>query len=92
MEEKTFQERARAAKIFKETDHENADFWSGYERGLRRLYHGERFGTPDEHVLWMSLIDDQDEARKMRGLGYRYGFAGHDITTAIKMLKERGKA
>ena len=36
----------------------------------------------------MSLIDDRDKSREMRGAGYRFGFAGHDIAAAIKMLKE----
>ena len=67
-----------------------SDFWSSYQRGLRRLYHGENFGTLEEHILWMSLTDDRDESREMRGSGYRFGFAGHDIAAAIKMLKEGG--
>ena len=79
MDKETFQEWMVAAKCIQENDKENADFWKGYQRGLRRLYHGERFGTPEEHALWMSLTNDRDESHKMRGRGYRAGFAGHSI-------------
>ena len=51
------------------------DYWSGYERGLRRAYHGERFGTTEEHNLWLSQADSDDEQRRERGQGYRDGLA-----------------
>lgn len=50
----------------------DADYMSGYMRGLRRLYHGDDFGTAEEHALWMSLAGD--ETRRDRGQGYRDGF------------------
>lgn len=50
------------------------DYWMGYQRGLRRRYHGEIFGTEDEHSLWMSLADDDTPDRINRGRGYRDGF------------------
>lgn len=28
---------------------EDSDFWAGYQKGLRRLHHGDTFGTEDEH-------------------------------------------
>lgn len=51
------------------------DYWTGYERGLRRAYYGERFGTPEEHSLWLSLVTDDDESRREKGFGYIDGFA-----------------
>ena len=48
---------------------ENIDYWAGYQRGLRRAFHGERFGTDAEHQLWLSLSDDRAEL----GRGYRDG-------------------
>jgi hypothetical protein len=51
------------------------DYWDGYERGLRRAYHGERFGSPEEHGLWLSQADSDDEQRRERGQGYRDGLA-----------------
>jgi hypothetical protein len=65
------------------------DFWSGYQRGLRRNHHGEKFGTAEEHKLWLSLADDVDPSRKMRGLGYRSGFDGQNIQQAMKILAGR---
>lgn len=32
----------------------------GYQRGLRRHYHGESFATPAEHDQWMSLGTGDD--------------------------------
>ena len=51
-----------------------ADYWHGYQRGLRRGYHGELFGTDREHELWMRLADEgTDKAERERGRGYRDG-------------------
>jgi hypothetical protein len=51
---------------------DNQEFWNAYSRGLRRLYHGEKFGTEDEHKIWMSQ-------EGLRGAGYKKGFSGSDI-------------
>ena len=48
------------------------DYGAGYRRGIRRHYHGEQFGTDDEHEQWLGLKDYQQEL----GDGYRDGFAG----------------
>jgi hypothetical protein len=53
---------------------EKPDYWQGYQRGLRRRYHGEKFGTDEEHELWMNLHEDLDPARADRGRGYRAGY------------------
>ena len=47
------------------------DYWHGYQRGLRRGFQGELFGTNDEHKVWMRLADDGvDKAARERGRGY----------------------
>lgn len=79
-----------AAKTFSELG-ENQDFWAGYMRGLRRNYHGKNFGTDEEHALWMSASESNDQSRKMRGLGYQAGFEGQNIQQAIKISGEVGK-
>ena len=50
------------------------DYWAGYQRGLRRAYHGETFGTPDEHAVFMAAADAPDTTRAELGRGYRDGF------------------
>lgn len=50
----------------------NDDWARGYQRGLRRHYHGDRFGTEAEHEQWMAM----DGQRAELGDGYRTGFAG----------------
>ena len=48
------------------------DYWRGYQRGLRRGFQGELFGTDEEHKRWMRLADDgADDADRERGRGYR---------------------
>ena len=47
-------------------------YWRGYQRGLRRGFHGELFGTDEEHERWMRLADEgSDDADRERGRGYR---------------------
>jgi DNA-binding transcriptional regulator YiaG len=51
---------------------------SGYRRGLRRQYHGERFGTAEEHE---KLLGRDDEY----GRGYRDGWqaTGRELTVNL---------
>jgi hypothetical protein len=72
---KTEMRRAQQMQRSDDVDPMRAEYWSSYQRGLRRAYHGERFGTPEEHALWMSLINRRDERSRQRGRGYRDGFA-----------------
>lgn len=63
-----FKSKMLYAESMKKLD-DRPDYWAGYIRGLRRKYHGENFGTSDEHEKWMSLI--YDETRSDMGRGYR---------------------
>ena len=55
---------------------ERPDYWHGYQRGLRRGFQGELFGTDEEHKRWMRLADDGvDYASCERGRGYRDGLS-----------------
>jgi len=71
MDERTFKNVMAKAKTFWD-ERENKDYWRGYIRGLRRCYHGENFGTNEEHEQWMNMIKDED--RKELGRGYRDGY------------------
>jgi hypothetical protein len=53
------------------------DYGTGYLRGLRRRYHGEQFGTDQEHAQWIALGLDGDP-REDLGRGYRDGFEGRE--------------
>lgn len=85
-----FESKMNAARVFQEqSGYPDSEYWSGYQRGLRRSHHGESFGTDAEHTLWMSLVNEHggDDSRKYRGLGYRAGFDGISIVEAIKDLQ-----
>lgn len=69
MTEKTFKSEMNRAKLYHDISSAK-DYWNGYQRGLRRLYHGERFGTQAEHELWMNMIHDRDCTRHEKGKGY----------------------
>ena len=57
-----------------------ADYWHGYQRGLRRGYMGQLFGTDAEHQQWMHLADGgPDKPSRDRGRGYRDGLAACGI-------------
>lgn len=56
---------------------ERPDYWRGYQRGLRRAYHGEAFGTDEEHAQWLEMLDSRGDARREMGLGYRDGLQGN---------------
>lgn len=63
-------------------------YWLGYARGMRRHYYGEKFGSADEHAVWLTLADEtHDDRRRFRGIGYRVGLDGVSISDAIEYLK-----
>jgi hypothetical protein len=74
MDESTFKSTMFYAEVMRSTEN-RPDYWAGYRRGLRRAYHGDRFGTEEEHILWSSLADSDDRQRSECGLGYLDGLA-----------------
>ena len=54
---------------------ERVCYWEGYQRGLRRAYYGEVFGSQEEHERWMSFAGDRkaNEFQRERGRGYLDG-------------------
>lgn len=72
MDEKRFQPLLGMARAFQRVDPDRADFWQGFQRGLRRLYHGEKFGTSDEHQKFLNCRNG--EYRRDLQTGYRAGY------------------
>lgn len=68
-------ERARFESLMRRARLLSSDYGAGYQRGLRRHFHGERFGTAEEHEQWSRLGLDGDHRTEL-GRGYRDGFAG----------------
>lgn len=81
MNEQKFKSEMRRARVMQENDSDRSEYWAGYQRGLRRSYHGENFGTDEEHEKWLSLINGLDDGRKQRGQGYRDGLAFGEISS-----------
>lgn len=93
MSQKEFEHNAQGAKTMASISGEphNQDYWAGYLRGLRRNYHGEKFGTVTEHNLWMNTLNEtHGEQRSHRGKGYQAGYAGMSISDAIINCKSTG--
>lgn len=76
LSEAQFQHEMSRAKTFQGIEPDQAEYWIGYQRGLRRAFHGENFGTAKEHSLWLDAADSNDLLRKQRGQGYRDGLSG----------------
>ena len=52
------------------------DYWHGYQRGLRRGFQGELYGTAEVHERWMRLAEEgADNVARERGRGYRDGLS-----------------
>ena len=80
MTEQKFKSEMRRANSMREiADPMMSEYWVGYIRGLRRSYHGEKFGTDEEHAIWLSSATSRDESRKQRGRGYRDGLAYSEV-------------
>jgi hypothetical protein len=73
MDRKTFELEMMRAKTFMMIG-EDYDYWAGYEKGLRQRFQGENFGSDDEHELWLSLANSDDDMLRNRGRGYHAGF------------------
>jgi hypothetical protein len=78
MDQRTFEHLMAKARTFI-TVGDGVDYWTGYQRGLRRRFHGEDFGTDAEHELYMGLVEDRDPGRAARGRGYRDAYQGDGI-------------
>ena len=76
LSEADFQHEMARAKTFQGLEHDRAEYWIGYQRGLRRAFHGEAFGTMQEHTLWLEAASSGDAMRRQRGQGYRGGLQG----------------
>ena len=81
--EAEFQTQMSRAQTFQGLEPDRAEYWIGYARGLRRAYHGENFGTGEEHDLWLAAVESDDVLRKQRGHGYRDGLKGQCSDSCI---------
>lgn len=85
MTELKFRSEMRRAETMRKTNDDPimAEYWAGYIRGLRRAYHGDKFGTDAEHRLWTAAANSREESRKQRGRGYRDGLAFGEISSRM---------
>lgn len=74
--EAQFQHEIAKARTFQGIEPARTEYWIGYQRGLRRAFHGENFGTAEEHALWLAAVESDDVLRQQRGQGYRDGLKG----------------
>lgn len=90
MNEQKFQFNLSGGKTFQQLDcSPGAPYWSGYCRGLRRHYFGERYGTPEEHEQLLRGADDtRDRDKFLYYTGYRVGFGGIELEEAIGIAQQ----
>jgi DNA-binding XRE family transcriptional regulator len=69
MRQKEFQSLMNMAKTMQSLSaYSGFDFWKGFQYGLRRLYHGENYGSHDGHVNFLNHYNRNLQT------GYRTGF------------------
>ena len=74
MDEQTYKSKIFHAEVMRDIEN-RPDYWAGYCRGLQRAFHGEQFGTEEEHAHWISLADQGDMQSYERGHGYLDGLS-----------------
>jgi DNA-binding transcriptional regulator YiaG len=71
---------------------EQTAYWTGFINGLKRRFHGDAFGTQEEHEKWMAVAGDSDEEVKEQSRGYRDGYLGavdlQDPANGIAILRK----
>ncbi len=73
MDRSVFEQNMNYAKTMHSIG-EQSEYWNGYMRGLRRRYHGENFGTEEEHQLWLTA--NGDDTHDQRSAGYKVCYFG----------------
>jgi hypothetical protein len=70
MDLKTFEKEMQRCEFLIGTDSNRKIYWLGYERGLRKIYFKENFGTSEEHLKILKALYSQDEKQKLIAQGY----------------------
>ena len=89
-EQRFRQEVARAETMLRFGTPTEQSYWEGYLRGVRRAYHGETFGSSDEHAA--ILRETVDIVRESRRRGYFDALAIDKRTEAATLLGRKGGA
>lgn len=68
------------AKVWEKLESDVSNFWRGYQMGMRRLFHGEVYGDPEQHHRFMTtkLSSEPDAFRQQLIAGYRSGYGGYE--------------
>ncbi|RJP87284.1 MAG: hypothetical protein C4518_12335 [Desulfobacteraceae bacterium] len=76
MDEKTFKHEMEKAKTLKNLEPDRTEYWIGYQLGIHRAYYGEKFGTDEDHLLWIGPgASTGNQRRDQRHQGYKDGFS-----------------
>jgi hypothetical protein len=67
---KTFEKEMQRCELLIRTDSKRESYWRGYQRGLRRTYYKEEFGTHEEHLKILKALYSEDEKQKLIVQGY----------------------
>ena len=90
MDYEKFKSLANMATTMREYEHWRQDFWHGFLKGLRRLYHGDNFGTDKEHEKWMNCRNGDFQRDMQTGYrtGYYYESLSLDDSIDLKKLRK----
>ena len=66
MDRETFESEMQLAEA-KILIGDSPNYWRGYQKGLMRQYHGEAVVSTDEHVEWLTFLDEPSTRKKGEG-------------------------
>lgn len=84
MDEAIFNRELSRAMAMGKLNPGQEDYWLGYQRGLRRAFQGESFGTEEDHEKWLSYYWSLDHRIADKGQGYRAGLRKGGLTKGEK--------
>lgn len=73
MEDTKFRIESNRAEMMARAAPGQADYWTGFGRGLRRAQFGTQYGTNEEHLRYLLDTGSPDPTLAARAHGYRDG-------------------
>lgn len=80
-----FLREVRFAQLEERTAKEEGErnYWNGYQRGLRRGFYGDWFGSAEGHARWACYVNEPNPVRRRLGEGYLDGLRRGQVLRGV---------
>ena len=80
-----FQRELHFARIEERAAKEEGErnYWGGYQRGLRRGFYADKFGSDEGHARWAAYVNDANPVRWRLGEGYLDGLRRGQVLRGV---------